>query len=72
MTPRRLERTNVTSCYHKDLKNCTASSGALSGALATEMMPSDVGLARVVDAWPGLSETIQANILALIEPRGNG
>ena len=43
------------------------SGGALSGALSAETGQLDADLARVVDAWPGLSEKFKASILAVVE-----
>ena len=48
----------------------SAQSGTDSGALDAENGPDDHQLAEVIDAWPGLPDAVQADILAMIRAAG--
>jgi hypothetical protein len=54
----------------KDLRDLPAEGGAESGAARSGTGlhgdATDPGLARVVEAWPGLPEHIKAAVLALV------
>jgi hypothetical protein len=45
-------------------------SGAEFGALDTEKPPKDPELGAIIDAWPTLSESIKAGILAMVRAMG--
>jgi hypothetical protein len=75
MTPRGFEPLeggkDTTSNHGKDLGNqgCepAEASAAKSGAVQSRTEPQDPELARVVEAWPGLSEDVRRQILDLIK-----
>jgi len=67
MVPDRVEqRANSSGNTHS-----AAQSGAESGALDARIGTVDPGLARLIDAWPGLPRDVHDRILALalIVPR---
>ena len=43
---------------------------AESGALVDKTTPTDLDLAKVIDAWPALPEPIKRAILAMIDACG--
>ena len=46
-------------------------SGAESGALLIGLTENDADLQAVIAAWPGLSETVKARIVAMVQAAGD-
>ena len=60
-----------TSAENTGIRGGPAQSGAESGAVDAENRPDDPRLVRVVDAWPGLPDVVQAGILAMVRAAGD-
>lgn len=79
-----LERPSTSSGNNEDLSNGGAKSGAVDARAgqsdgANSTLPhsglgdeQDVGLARIVTAWPTLPESVRGAILALLGERTSG
>ena len=68
MPPQGLEPGSVSGLQPKELPKPAIQRAAESGAVGAVDGPIDDGLAKIIDAWPELSEEIKRAILGLASP----
>jgi len=67
LTPRGLERGNVSDDDNRGLRNPASEGRAQNGALSDDSPPLDADFAAIVRAWPTLPEAVKAGIVAMVE-----
>jgi len=62
-----LEPSGVKCCNDNELRRMAESGGALSGALPDKTAQFGPDLARVVEAWPRLSDAVKQDIIGMLD-----
>lgn len=62
-----LEPTDVRDRNDSQLHRVAKSDGAVSGAVSAKTVQLDTDLARVVEAWPRLSDAVKQDIIGMLD-----